>query len=313
MRKLILLGASLSAIAFIVVTPAQAANTRSFVASNGSDSNACTQAAPCLTFAQALTQTSVGGEIDCLTGGDYGPITITASITIDCAPGNVGGIDVGANSNAISINLSAAGVVNLRNLSLNGFGASNNVGISTISNGFPNGSQLYVQHLSIQGMSVAIFFAPTGARGLIELSDAAINNNGAGINVSLNSGSIASVVFDGVKIAGTLADGWTISGPGTIAGVLRDSVVAESNGNGVVANVSGSVFLTVEESSIVDNVAKGITAIGAGVNLEVGGSTISGNGTGVSAAAGSIFSFGNNQLSANGADGAFTPGGPRLQ
>jgi hypothetical protein len=315
MRKLILLSALLYATAFVgMATPAHATNTRSFVASNGSDGNACTQAAPCLTFAHAITQTNAGGEIDCLTSGDYGPVTITTSITIDCGPGNLGAIEVpGTSTVAISINLSAVGVVILRNLSLNGVGSTGSVGIDTA--GFPNGSQLYIQRLTIQGFTGGdgIVFSTFGARALMAVSDTTVNNNGVGINITANSGQIASAVFDGVKILGNTNDGLDMVGSGVIAGVLRHSVVAESGGNGVAATATGGVFFTVEESSIIDNLSHGILAGAAGVNLEVGDSTIGGNGTGVAATAGSIFSFGNNQVSANGANGTFTPGGPPLQ
>jgi hypothetical protein len=37
---------------------------------------------PCLTFAAALAQTAAGGEIDVLDPGDFGPVTITKSVSI---------------------------------------------------------------------------------------------------------------------------------------------------------------------------------------------------------------------------------------
>src|SRR5271169_2232175 len=71
MRKLMLLCACLCAVAFAVAAgPAQATNPRSWVSNSGSDSNTCTLASPCLTFAHAITQTTAGGEVDCLTPGD---------------------------------------------------------------------------------------------------------------------------------------------------------------------------------------------------------------------------------------------------
>ncbi|MGH6812149.1 MAG: hypothetical protein ACREDM_07315 [Methylocella sp.] len=46
--------------------PAQAGPNRTFVSGKGTDSGACTRAAPCRSFAFALTQTNAGGEIDVL-------------------------------------------------------------------------------------------------------------------------------------------------------------------------------------------------------------------------------------------------------
>jgi len=62
----------------------------------------------------------------------------------------------------------------------------------------------------------------------------------------------------------------------------------------------------IEESSIVDNLINGIQTNSAGSVVNVGASTIGGNGTGVKASSGSLISFGNNQMSANGSDGNFT-------
>jgi hypothetical protein len=66
------------------------------------------------------------------------------------------------------------------------------------------------------------------------------------------------------------------------------------------------VFFTVEESSIVDNLVNGIQTNSANAYVNVGASTIGGNSTGVLASSGSLISFGNNQMSANGTNGNFT-------
>src|SRR5215831_10926339 len=63
--------------------PAQAANVRSWVASNGSGS-ACTRLAPCATFAIAAGQTDPGGVINCVDASDYGSVTIFTALAIDC-------------------------------------------------------------------------------------------------------------------------------------------------------------------------------------------------------------------------------------
>jgi hypothetical protein len=309
MKKLMLLCATLFAMAFVVpATPAHAANTRSWVSASGSDSNACTQAAPCLTFAHSITQTSSGGEIDCLTGGDFGAVTITQSITIDCGAGQVGAIGVTL-GDAITLNTSSSAVIILRNLSLNGFGTSGATGIYTQS--FPGGT-LIVQHCSIHAFGDdGIFFTPSSGRGLLQVSDTAVYNNGYGIIVGASSGVIASAVFDRVEITANTYDGLVL-GSGTIAGTLRQSLVRENGEYGVYADAS-AVYFTVEESSVIDNLSYGIYSNASGVNLEVGASTIGGNGTGVYATAGSIYTFGNNQMSANGSNGTFTPGGPGLK
>ncbi|MGA2257773.1 MAG: right-handed parallel beta-helix repeat-containing protein [Thermoguttaceae bacterium] len=311
MKKLMLLCAMLSAMAFVIVaTPAHAANTRSWVSALGSDSNACTQAAPCLTFAHAITQTSSGGEIDCLSGGDFGSVTITFSITIDCGVGQVG-VASSNGTAAITLNTSSSAVIVLRNLNINGFGADG-YGILTAS--FPSGT-LIVEHCLIHGFTgdVGIYFSPSSGRATLQISDTSIFNNEYGITIYPSSGVIVSAVFNRVEITTNSQTGLTMEGSGTIAGTLRQSLVAD-NGNGGIYALASAVYFTVEESSIIDNLETGGIATGsAGANLEVGASTIGGNGTGIQASTGSIYTFGNNQLSANGSNGSFTPGGPGLQ
>ena len=85
------------------VAPAQAQNARSFVSGQGSDSNNCTLAAPCRTFAQAITWTNAGGEIDVLNTAGYGPVTITKAISI-VNDGGTASIFPGSGGTGITIN-----------------------------------------------------------------------------------------------------------------------------------------------------------------------------------------------------------------
>src|SRR5262249_19928295 len=60
-----------------------AAATKVWVSSAGADGAGCGAAAsPCLTFQQAVANVAAGGEVGVLRPGDYGPVTITASVSI---------------------------------------------------------------------------------------------------------------------------------------------------------------------------------------------------------------------------------------
>ena len=313
MRKLMLLCATLCAMAFAVpATPALAQVARTFISGVGDDANPCSRTAPCKTFTGTLAKTSAGGEIDCLDPGDFAAVTITQSVTIDCGAGQAGTIGVTTPiTDAITINTSASAVIILRNLALNGFGTSATMGISTIA--FPNGT-LIVQHCTISGFTGAgINFEPNTGRGLLHMSDSSVYKNGVGVIVMPASGVIASAVFDRVEIVSNSTDGIDLSGAGTVAGTLRQSFVGENGGDGVSATATAGVYFTVEESSVIDNLQYGVFSGATGVNLEVGASTVGANGTGVKTTAGSIFTFGNNQMSANGVNGSFTAGGMGLQ
>src|SRR5690349_2182877 len=90
---------------------------RTFVSGTGGGA-ACTRAAPCATFQAAHDVTDSAGEINCLNSADYGPVTISKSITIDCK-GEGGTIGVAAGAGVtVQDNL----VVRLRGLDIKGIG-----------------------------------------------------------------------------------------------------------------------------------------------------------------------------------------------
>jgi hypothetical protein len=116
---------------------AQAQANRTFVSGHGVDTNPCSLAAPCRSFAQALTQTNASGEITVLDSAGYGTLTINKSITITNPGGVEAGITTTAGQTAITINTSPTIVVTLRGLTLEGGGVGQN-GISSGGGGTLN-------------------------------------------------------------------------------------------------------------------------------------------------------------------------------
>jgi hypothetical protein len=300
MRKFILQCLSLCATVLAVSASPVRAQSVLWVSATGNDGNVCSQAAPCLTFQGAFSKGNVA-QINCLTSGSYGAFTITASITIDCGTGNIGTIFATA-GNGITINTSPGVIVVLRHLSLNGNGSAT-TGIDATA--FASGT-LIVEDCMIQGFhnGNGIYFAPQSGRGLLQVSNSQIFDSHIGIRVEPNVGQVASVTLDRVESVANSNTGLFLIG-GIVAGTMRHSVVGENGVDGVVAAAS-QVYFTVEESSIVANLAFGIRTNSAGSFVNVGASTIGGNGTGVKAQAGSLISFGNNQISANAVNGSFS-------
>src|SRR5271165_6931034 len=109
LRSKLVLAASLFSLG--VIAHAQA--TRTWVSGVGDDANPCSRTAPCKTFAGAISKTTAGGEIDCLDPGGFGALTITKSITIDCAAGQVGSVLV-AGTNGFNVVANAGDVVIIR-------------------------------------------------------------------------------------------------------------------------------------------------------------------------------------------------------
>ncbi len=302
MRKLVLLCASLFTMVLLISASPVLAQQVFWVSATGDDANTCQLAQPCATFQGAINR---GGavQINCLTSGNYGAFTLTSSMVIDCGTGNTGTVfNDGSGNFAITINTSSPVNIVLRHLNVNGNGTAAE-GIFTAN--FASGS-LTVEDCTVQAFTGGgIFFAPQSGRGLLQVSNTqVINNGGNGIVVQPSSGKIASVTLNGVEMLGN-SDGLVLTGLGVIAGTMRNSIVGESGNNGVLGSAT-QVFFTVEELSIVDNLANGILTNSAGSSVKVGASTIGGNGTAVLASSGSIVSFGNNQISDNGSDGNFT-------
>jgi len=133
-----------------------------------------------------------------------------------------------------------------------------------------------------------ILFAPSNGRGTLHVSDPLISSNQfAGIAVNPSSGQIASVTLNRDELIANVSQGLLLEGAGVVAGTMRQTLVGDQDAFGVLANGS-QVFFTVEESSIINNVSRGIEANSPGVILNVGATTIGGNGIGVLASSGSI-------------------------
>jgi hypothetical protein len=302
--KLFSLCIPLCAMVVMSAGPVRAQNAL-WVSTTGNDANVCNQFAPCRTFQGAISKGNVV-QINCTNSGNYGPVVITASITIDCGSGNVGTITSAADD-TIQINATSPVNVVLRHLSLNGLDTAFN-GILTTGGSLndPFSGSLTVEDCTFQRYrGYAIYFAATTGRGTLQVSNSRFINNATGIRVEPSAGQIASVVLNRIEISGSGSNALNLLGAGVIAGTMRDSVIAASAAQGF-ASLGLQIFFTIEGSSIIANLSDGIFANTAGTNLSVTASTISGNGTGIDAHAGSIVSFGNNTLNGNGADGAFS-------
>src|SRR3984957_3152153 len=100
-----------AAAAFVLsAAPAFAQAVRTFVSGHGTDTGICGVGAPCRTFAYAITQTSVGGEIVVLDSAGYGcGLTIAQSVSIIAPPG-ISGRMTCSNTTAITVNGSGINV-----------------------------------------------------------------------------------------------------------------------------------------------------------------------------------------------------------
>ena len=274
--KLFLLLAIIAATS-VAASAARAANIRTWVsgAGNDVDNTQCSLSDPCQTFAHAIAETASGGELDCLDPGDFRPVTITISVTIDCEGASNGGITA-TSGTAITINTPSI-VVNLIGLEIN-------------------------------GMNEAFDGVYLDAAAYVSIRNCKIYGFGIDSGIDVRSGTL---VVDNVFVAGNgygiIAD----SSTGVVNVTVRNSDINNNSQVGILVVGSGGrhAGATIEQTTLAFNsTAMSVSEPGVAV---IGGSTIVNNAQGL--AGGITYSFKNNQIGGNGTDGTpltAYPGGP---
>jgi hypothetical protein len=298
-------GGALTVAMVLAAAPAAAQSTRTFVAANGDDTQPCSRAVPCQTFAAAFARTATNGEIDCIDVGSYGAVTITRSVLIDCA--GRAGITINAGS-AITINAGVNDTVQLRGIRFNGLANAANA-IRILQAG-----KVYIEkvHMFNFGDGTGINVEPANAAKVF-INDISVVNSGIGIMVQPTGTGSAEVTIDGVVIeggGGAAIRGYA-SGGSNNSIQLRNGTLS-GNAHGMLLTVSGATILaSIQDSAVVFNSINGVAASGTGAEIRLGRTSVARNGTGaVVEKGGVVVSYGDNRLFGNGVDGAFTPSAP---
>jgi hypothetical protein len=323
------------AAALLLSTEASAVG-RTFVKSNGLDTNTatnCGPTTPCRTFNAALSVTSSGGEVIVLDSAGYGPapINITQSVSIIAPDGIYAGITVPAASDGIDISGSGVSVV-LKGLTITG-GTSAGTNSGILMTGGP--SSLIIEGCWISGLSFSqeIWIAgPIQAR----IVDTTVRDGHGGIGIA--AGATASIsrvkvfnmsswgvfVFDeGASTApaqsyASITDS-ELDNVGQTAAALWaysyavnselyvDRTVITGGTNGVLASSisAGSFAYVTVTNSLVSKAAVGLQTTQASGTAEItfSNSAINANGSGVSnGAGGTLVSTGTNLFVGNGTD-----------
>lgn len=297
---------------FAHAASAQATSLETWVSGGGTDSGPCTRAAPCKTFQFAHNQTSAGGSISVLTPGNFGPVSITKSISIvaDGVEALIRDVIACPGGGRAAICISAAITVSLRGLTID----TNRAGTHDSTDGirFTSGSELQVQNTVVRrtGQS-GLAFVPSTAQTKLFVSDSTFANNGTnGIVAAPRGSSVHNITIERVRAMGNVR-GVTISGSsgqGPVNGEVRDSVMAGNLAAGlsvVQQAATPAVRVTIDHSAFVNNSDGGQTNViglfvgGPGATALVGDSTFTGNQTAVQTngpSDGAIISFGNNKI-----------------
>jgi len=305
---------SLENVTAIFSASAPSPSSRSWVSATlGSDSNPCTRVSPCLTFAAALVQTTAGGEIDVLDPGNFGPVTITKSVSIYGDAAGVAGTVPLSGTSGIVISAGSSDVINLHGLSFDGVNASGTSGVV-----FSSGASLHIENCVFQGFTTSGMTLSPGAGSAtttrLVVQNTTILNNATGILIRPTGGIAANVTLRRLRIDNNTGEGLRVDGTGgsgAINAILADSTARQNASNGIDA-VSGPGNATVDIMRVVaaSNGSAGIQsnqASGGTASVTVGSSVLYANAIGIQAAGGAgLLSYGNNQVTGNAANGSFT-------
>jgi len=319
MIRIIVSLATLAA-SYVLVLPAQASGTltRTFVSSTGIDTNPCTIAAPCASFAAAYAAVAANGIVAALDPGKYGPLTnINTGVTINgngwsaiTAPAGEAGITIAAGTanvtligleidgagfgyNGILVN--SAGSLTVTNCTLQNF---SNTGVNDTGNG--NGifmgpgsgtSNFTITNITAsKNANSGIYFFPSNAPNVTGVIDnVAANANRTGITINMDAASNGTTV---VTVSNSTASentntGITVDGgSGPTVKISIDKVHASGNGTGVSANGTASVV--------------------------IGRSVITGNSTGIlnSTSPNTFYTYGDNRINLNGVNADISGNAP---
>jgi len=257
--------------------PARAA-AATWVSGTGTNAGSCPITAPCRTFRFAYGQTDAGGTINVLSPGSFGPLTIAKSISIVADGVEAVILAGGAIGAGIKIEAGAGEIVSLRGLTIDLRGTAN-VGID-----FRSGAALHVHKCVIRKSTTGINFVPASGTSELTVADSVIADTiGSGIDVRPTGSGSAQVVLDRVRVENNSQNGIGFAGTsttGSVTATVRDSVSAGNGPLGIFAAEQGSGTTTVmiDRTASVNNGDTGIYASGAGATIQIGDSTVSGNG-----------------------------------
>jgi hypothetical protein len=231
--------AAIPALLFCAMALTTAAYSQTWVANAGSDSNSCTMAAPCKTFAHAVSVTPAWGQLGVLNAGDYGPVTISKSIRID--GGGLASNSV-TSGNGITVETAAGDVVQLHNLSLHGSGSASN-GVYFIGAG-----GLDIDNVQVTGFDTGINILALSNTALnAAIKDSSIENVQSGIYIQGSTTILASaeIVNTHMRFASNGINAMFAS-----ISILNSTIVspnagstAASSGNGINAVAETNVYL----------------------------------------------------------------------
>jgi len=239
----------------------------------------------------------------------YGALTISKSISIQ----GHGFAGLAVPSGTGIATATAGVVVNLRGLLLDGVGTGG-MGLTFTA----SGAVLNIQDSVIRNFTnYGIYFAPSSGTSKLSISGTLVSDNSNGIGIAPTGSGSALAVVSHVEIDHSQSEAIVAYSADTSGAVwvdVSDSVAAHNGHTGIRAETLGTggpTTVMVRNSTFANNNVA-LQVDGTFVVLRVGGSTITNNDVGFATlSGGTLYSYGDNNLDGNTADGAATAVIPR--
>lgn len=251
------------------------AQVRTWVSTDGIDTNPCTRTLPCRNFGAAANAVATGGEVVALDSGGYGSVLITKSVAI-IAPSGIHAAIAPTSGGAITVNAGTSLVI-LRGLYLNSLGAASGIA-------FNSSQVLYVESCVISGFSQAGLNLVVNFIGTAQVlvHDTIVRNSANGLEARQDhSSGMLEVEVDRSRFLGNTSRGLVLDG-GTRS-LIRNTAV-DGNNAGILVSSTGNrpTIAALDHISASENVNIALTVASSATqttHCNLNNSLISGSGS----------------------------------
>jgi hypothetical protein len=271
----------------VFATSLHALPTHTWVGPNGNDANAGTPVSPYATFATAVANTAAGGTVSVTGPGDYGPVTLSQSITIDGTGG--GSINFAGDGEAIYVSAGAAANIVIRNLTIDGGGTGSDA-IFVASTGSTNPINVLIDGCLIAGFSQIGVGLGSESPMWLTVRNTSIQGGTIGVRTFQNGTAAPITNNDHVQLDHVTIQGATSAGVFTRNGNMdiTNSTITGSQGTNVPA-LEADTYATINvQSSMITSNNTG-ACIFANSTAIIGSSTVmADNGSNIEACGGVV-------------------------
>lgn len=249
-----------------------------YVSGAGNDGNDCSVASPCRTFVRAMARTASSGTISCRDAADFGNLTVTQSLTIDCLAGSGG-----SNTAQIVVN-APQGRVQIKNLTINAI-REYSVALDILA-----AASVDLLNVAVTESAGIGIFDHRGETSRLSVTNSSSSNNaGPAIVVAPQSGNTTTAELNNFQGRNSTY-GLAIGGSGRVT--VQGSQFFGNSTAGVEADPNA--VLTMTNSATTGNNIGVMASPGSTVTID-GVKVVSNN----TAATGTVQTYGNNTITGN--------------